>query len=109
MSNELPRFRKTPFDKAHQFAAAVFTNTHVGPKSFLRKLVPFEDHHYRAFFAPEYFVLAEGHAEPSKSQWNSLKKKMKRHHGGVFIFREHGSAPCDGKPCYYVEFGFFLD
>lgn len=109
MSNDLPRFRKYPFDMAHSFASAVLTNPHRSPKTYLRKLVPQEDKHFRAFFAPEYFALAEGETEPSRSQWSSLKKKLKRHDRRVFVFKDHGSAQCDGKPCYYVDFGFFAD
>jgi hypothetical protein len=54
-------------------------------------------------------VLADGATEPSKSQWNSLKKRFKRAAPYVFMFKEHGAAECEGGACYYLDFGFFED
>lgn len=69
-------------------------------------LIAYEDGHYRAIFKPDYFVLT-GDA-PTKSQWNTLKKHLKRIDDQVFIFKEHGDVPCgDGERCYYLDFGFF--
>lgn len=109
MSSDLPQLRHRPFDMVHSYAAEVLTNAHLSDTSFLRKLVPQDAGYYRAFFAPEFFVLAEGNTEPSRSQWNSLKKKFKRHDRSAFVLKQYGSAMCDGQPCYYVDFGFFAD
>jgi hypothetical protein len=71
-------------------------------------LVEYPDGHYRALFDPALFVLPAGQSAPSKSQWNNLKKRMKRHEPLVFVFKEHGEATGgDGSQCYYVDFGFF--
>jgi hypothetical protein len=100
---DLPEFKRRSRAAAQAFAAEIFTSNH------LRDLITFDDGHFRAVFSPEYFTLAEGREEPSKSQWNSLKKRMKRHDRMVFVFKEHGEVPCEspsGK-CYYIDFGFF--
>ncbi len=86
----LPPFKKRPYDATHDYIKTVLTG------------------HYRATFDLRYFVLAAGHTEPSRSQWNGLKKKMKRHHRGVFVFKEHGILDSvDNPPVGYVDFGFF--
>lgn len=77
-------------------------------RSYLRELVEYPDGHYRALFEAAYFVLPGGQSAPSKSQWNNLKKRMKRHEPLVFVFKEHGEvADKDGRQCCYVDFGFF--
>ncbi|GAB4574806.1 MAG: hypothetical protein Kow0077_23170 [Anaerolineae bacterium] len=109
MSSTLPRFRKMPFDVVHRFAAGVLVNRQVSTKTRLLALKVYDDGHYRALFAPDYFILRPGETAPSKSQWNSLKKKMKRHHPGVFVFKQHGTAMHNNDVCYFIEFGFFAD
>lgn len=65
-------------------------------------------HVFRAYFDPAFFTLAEGQSEPSKSQWNTLKKRMKRLHPLVFVLRNYGEIDHEsfGK-CCYIDFGFF--
>lgn len=99
---DLPDFKKRPYDKVHQFASAVFTSSKDG-KSKLVKIETFDDGHYRAIFQPDYF----GDEEPTKSQWNTLKKRLKRHDRLVFVFKEHGQTEHKGKACHYIDFGFF--
>jgi hypothetical protein len=103
----LPPFKKRPYDATHDYIKTVLT-AHHADDSFLHELVAYDDGHYRATFDLRYFVLAAGHTEPSRSQWNGLKKKMKRHHRGVFVFKEHGILDSvDNPPVGYVDFGFF--
>jgi hypothetical protein len=110
--NELPEFRKTKHEYAMKFINSVLMG--MGGASLVR-LESFEDYHFRAIFKRSYFQLAEDADEPSKSQWNTLKKKMKRRNHSVFIFREYGTMACDQKTtssqetCFYIDFGFLYD
>ena len=50
--------------------------------------------------------------EPSKSQWSTLKKQLKRRDHQIFVFKEYGTVPCNAETdatCLYLDFGFFLD
>ncbi|GAB4524627.1 MAG: hypothetical protein OHK0046_39600 [Anaerolineae bacterium] len=107
MSDELPEFRKLPHDKVHSFASRVFKGG--TGKSSLVSLQVFEDRHYRAVFRSDYFTTQEGSTEPTKSQWNTLKKHMKRINRDVFIFKGHGEveSPYPDVRYYYIDFGFF--
>jgi len=104
--DELPPFRRVPRHIASRFIHSALTGAR-GPA--LIQLRQYEDYHYRAIFAAHYFVLAEGSHTPSKSQWSTLKKKLKRRNPSVFVLREHGQLPCPGAyagQCLYIEFGF---
>ncbi|MFC1960520.1 hypothetical protein ACFLYO_07410 [Chloroflexota bacterium] len=106
--SDLPAFQKPPYNFVHDYATRVLA--HPGSEeNYLRDLIAYDDGHYRAIFDPAYFVLAEGRTEPSKSQWNTLKKKMKRHHRGVFVFKQHGTTEYADAPHYTIDFGFFAD
>jgi hypothetical protein len=105
---DLPPFRKLNRDQVQEFISALLTNEKSGAESQLIDLVEYPDGHYRAVFDPRYFVLGEGETEPSKSQWSSLKKKLKRHDASVFVFKEHGEIG-GAKRQYYVDFGFMPD
>lgn len=111
MSQELPQFAKRPYDKVHQYAARAFKGG--GPGTSLIALKTFDDGHYRAIFSADYFTLHEGATEPTKSQWNTLKKHLKRIDHRVFIFREYGETDCPPhsphEKCYYIDFGFFAN
>ena len=110
MRNELPQFRKVK----RRYAASIIHGALSGPSgSALLQLIEFKDHHYRAVFDSSCFQLAEGKEMPSKSQWNSLKKRLKRRDRSIFIFRQYGRVNCDahGKSltadtCLYIDFGF---
>ena len=107
MLKPLPQFHRRSFNYAQRYAARALTNERQANATRLVQLIPYPDGHYRAIFKQDYFVLPEGQAEPSKSQWNTLKKHMKRMESDVFIFREHGETDCaPGERCYYVDFGF---
>ena len=113
MRDELPPFRKVK----RRYAAAILHSALSGPRgAALLQLLEFEDHHFRAIFDISYFQLAEGKTMPSKSQWNSLKKRLKRRDRSIFIFRRYGRIDCDagGKTlsantCLYIDFGFLWD
>lgn len=112
MPERLPEFQKHPRDATINFAKEIFSTGGAPRGSHFVRLVEYADGHYRAIFRPSYFVLPEGQEQPSKSQWNSLKKKIKRHNPRVFIFKEHGEISCgegtsQKERCYYVDFGFF--
>jgi hypothetical protein len=110
MSDDLPRFRRRAYAQVRDFAARLLTNRE-DEHTTLRQLIERDNNAYRAVFEARYFVLADGAAEPSKSQWNSLKKRFKRAAPYVFLFKEHGAADCaEGETgCYYLDFGFFED
>src|SRR5947207_3088212 len=101
LSQELPEFKSRSRDDVLAYITLMLTN-HAGVVA-LHELKQYNDGHYRAIFRPEYFAQAE----PTKSQWNSLKKKMKRHDDKVFIFKDHGEINCPPAKCYYLDFGFF--
>ena len=104
MYNDLPEFdRSRKHHVVQGYIRRVFSQ---GSDTALRDLITYDDGHYRATFSPDYFVIQEGKTDPSKSQWNTLKKRMKRIDRQVFIFRNHGKTK-DG--LYYIDFGFFLD
>lgn len=90
------------------FAQHIFTHPQVSEETHLRQLIAYEDRHYRAVFDLRYFGSA---APPTKSQWNSLKKKLRRYDKRVFVFKEAGTTACEpssgAAECGYLEFGFF--
>lgn len=106
---DLPKFRAKKYDEVHGYIANALLNPRANDKTQLVDLITYPDHHYRAIFKGSYFVLAEGQTEPTKSQWNSLKKHLKRINQQVFVYKDHGRADCEGEvPCYYLDFGFFV-
>lgn len=106
---DLPAFQARSFEAAFDFISTVLSNRQSPDASFLVELIQYEDRHYRAVFDPAYFTLQPGKAQPTRSQWNTLKKRLKRHDPTVFVFKEHGEVACEGAEggrCYYVDFGF---
>jgi len=101
--DDLPEFESWPTQRVQTLATDVFMGK-------LVRLESFDDGHYRAVFQRDYFHLEAGKdTEPSKSQWNSLKKRFKRRQRSVFIFRTYGRCEDeDGKKAehYYMDFGF---
>jgi len=109
MPSELPTFRKVKRSYATTLIHSVLTGAE-GPA--LIRLIEYADHHYRAIFADSYFQVAPGKTRPSKSQWNSLKKKLKRRNRHVFVFRKYGAIDCDAAGqagCLYLDFGFLSE
>lgn len=103
--SDLPDFQKRSPNRVRPLLNGVFGSNFV-------RLETFDDGHFRAVFKPSHFVLQDNATEPSKSQWNTLKKQIKRRDHQIFIFKEHGTVPCDETAkttCYYIDFGFFLD
>ncbi len=104
MDYDLPEFdAKQAKQRGLPFIKGIFADA-------LVKLNIEDDGRCRAIFKKSYFVLQEGNTEPSKSQWSTLKKKIKRHNRGVFVFKETGEIACSPESetmCYYLDFGFF--
>lgn len=105
MDYELPEFEKRPQYLVLPYAKQIFTANFV-------RLIEYDDHHFRVIFKSTYFVLQDDNTEPTKSQWATLKKKMKRHNKGVFIYKDTGLVDCgfenSDSECYYIDFGYFL-
>jgi len=108
-NEELPEFKPVKEAYVRQFIHGVLVG--VGGASLV-KLTSYDDNHFRAVFKMSYFQLAEGSEMPSKSQWNTLKKKIKRRNHSVFIFRDYGQINCSEddiaelSQCLYLDFGF---
>lgn len=104
--SDLPEFKATSQAKAWHFVRSVFGMNATAIEGF-------KDHHFRVIFKSTQFHFHEGHNSPTKSQWSSLKKRMKRHDTNVFVFKQTGEASCpegnSDNDCYFVDFGFFLD
>jgi len=105
MKKSLPKFRARSQQYVENFAEEIFTHPGKDQKTFFRRLIVYPDGHYRALFAPAYFPQNP----PSKSQWSTLKKKMKRHNESVFIFKEYGDMIEGETHYFYLDFGFFSD
>ncbi len=106
MQSELPEFRPVKRAYAARLLHSALSNER---GAALLELIEYDDRHYRAVFAASYFQPAAGHDGPSKSQWNTLKKKLKRRDRSIFIYREHGilQESAAGKtPRYFLDFGF---
>jgi hypothetical protein len=103
--SDLPRFQKRSKQTAQDYAARVFNHGDRPEDTTLKELIAFEDGHFRAIFRRDYFTLPEGQTEPSKSQWNTLKKRMRRMNRRVFVFKEYGTSEED----FYIDFGFFTN
>jgi hypothetical protein len=106
---DLPRFQRRHRDHVMAFINHVFMQ---GSSSYLRDLIEYDDGHYRVVFDMAIFSLQSGQTQPSKSQWNNLKKKLKRHDPKVFMFKAHGEVDCGNfasEKCGYMDFGFFAE
>jgi hypothetical protein len=104
---DLPPFKKRNRDDVLAYIKDMLVNERSGQEALI-DLIDYQDGHYRAVFDPRYFTLQEGQTEPTKSQWNSLKKKLKRHESTVFVFKDHGEVGTESKR-YYLDFGFLPD
>jgi hypothetical protein len=104
MDYELPEFDvREAKRRALPFVNTIFTSS-------LNRLEIADDGRCRVIFKKSFFSLQEGETAPTKSQWSTLKKKLKRHNPGVFIFKETGEIPCvdiGEETCYYIDFGFY--
>lgn len=100
----LPAFAPQPRERVFAFIHSIFAR---GKETYLRDLIAYEDGHFRALFDPAYFALAAGQSAPSRSQWNTLKKKLKHHDPRIFVFKEHGETRCGEQVCCYLDFGYF--
>lgn len=116
MNDELPEFEKRKQHIVMPYITQIFRGGAGG--SYLIKLIAHEDGHYRAVFKSTYFEPQPETDAPTKSQWTTLKKKMKRHDKQIFIFKQHGEIDCETVAanvsaardyrCLYIDFGFML-
>ena len=113
MPSDLPQFRKVQHNYAMRIANSALAG---GGGAALLRLIQYDDNHFRAIFDARYFALRPDQAAPSKSQWNTLKKKLKRRNRSIFVFRAHGEVDCrqaqsapKGRKCLYLDFGFMRD
>jgi hypothetical protein len=97
MPDDFPEFDKKMQHVALALVKSIF-------RDHFAELKTYEDGHFRVIFNPLYFNLDETKPHPSKSQWSSLKKRLKRHHKGVFVFKATGELT--DNQCY-LDFGFF--
>lgn len=103
--SDLPEFEKRPKPLVNNLAMEALMGHLVALQSY-------DDGHFRAIFRRAYFHLEDAQAEPSKSQWGTLKKRFKRRDHTIFIFKAHGTCPCPKDKdslCYYLDFGFLAD
>jgi hypothetical protein len=111
MNTELPPFLPQDYLRVHALASRAFSRENDRDQSYLLHLQAHPDHHYRAIFRLDYFYIAEGMALPSKSQWTTLKRRLKRLNKTVFVYKECGlidppaGLDYEGR-CAYVDFGF---
>ncbi len=110
MDKDLPRFRRVKRRYAASIVHSVLSNSR---GAALLKLHEFDDGRFRAVFAASYFETGGELNLPSKSQWNTLKKKLKRRDRSIFVLRRYGEIGCEeaGAParrskCLFLEFGF---
>lgn len=101
---ELPVFQPQDFATVEELLLRVFTN-HIADDTHLSTLIERADGSYRVLFNPTYFILQENHIAPTKSQWATLKKKLKRHDNRIFVFKDVGTI--DNQ--YFLDFGYFSD
>lgn len=107
---ELPKFKREGRQMVERLLTQVFTHPNEPEVSYFRRLVTYDDGHYGVVFSLDYFVDTD---VPSKSQWNTVKKKLKRHDTRIFVFKEHQIVACEDagakKRCGQIEFGFFVE
>ncbi len=114
--DQLPEFKKR---KMHIVVPYMTQILGMSGGSGLIKLIEYEDNSFRAIFKSTFFNLQEGETKPTKSQWSTLKKRMKRHEYKVFVFKKHGEIDCEEAgdnvslnrdyDCFFIDFGFFGD
>lgn len=98
----LPPFVPHQHDYVWRFIENVLSHPE-SDHTYLLDLIEYDDHHYRAVFSADYFHRDEMIIdEPTKSQWNTLKKKLKRHNRSIFVLKQYGMI--DERA--YLEFGF---
>jgi hypothetical protein len=100
--DSLPQFKETHKGYAIQYAQKVFGNALIGVNRQ-------GNGYFRVMFTQVYFTIQPGNDAPSKSQWGTLKKRMKRVNKGVFVLRKSGTIQHEGKDVYFMDFGFLVD
>ncbi|NDJ84514.1 MAG: hypothetical protein GYB66_01380 [Chloroflexi bacterium] len=106
---DLPGFAERDFEAVKAFVSDVLLDrtTH---ETSLVDLIAYGDGHFRAIFRPSYFMTPDSKSTPSRSQWSTLKKKLKRHDHQIFVFKDYGMVACaNDERCCYIDFGFFRE
>jgi hypothetical protein len=98
----LPDFREVTLDYAERYAQQVFGDA-------LHAVAAQAGGYFRATFGEGYFTIQPGNDAPSRSQWNTLKKRMKRVNRGAFVLKETGTTAAGDDVHYYVDFGFLRE
>ena len=108
----LPEFQPRPYDIVYDSMMTAFSRSNDADDTFLVDLLTYDDHHFRAVFQVDYF-LHDDREQPSKSQWSTLKKRIKRMYPFVFVFKDTGYLPCSDNEtdssCCFLDFGFLDD
>ncbi len=104
---DLPQFRHRSRESVSAFLRDVLAISPEHGGTALVEVIAYEDGHFRVIFDLRYFTYQPGQTEPTRSQWNSLKKKLKRHDPRIFVFKEHGLSDHEGRRCGFLDFGFF--
>ncbi|MEL6272921.1 MAG: hypothetical protein AAFU54_31010 [Chloroflexota bacterium] len=100
MQNDgLPQFKETHKTYAVQFAQKIFGDS-------LIDVHRQGNGYFRVLFEQSHFTIQPGNDAPSKSQWSTLKKRMKRVNKGVFILRKSGTTTHNDRDVFYMDFGF---
>ena len=103
MDDDLPEFEPRKKQQVLPLLNTVF-------RGQVADLTQYDDGHFRVILRSGVFTLQPGETEPTRSQWNTLKKRLKRHNRRIFVFKEHGEVQCPDSTdatCYYLDFGFF--
>lgn len=105
MQDNLPELEKRPKSRVMPLVQNAFGVEHVA------RLDDDGQGKFRVLLKRSVCQLAEGTNEPSKSQWGTLKKRLKRRDHRVFIFKQHGlleeGEGSNSRTYYYLDFGFF--
>jgi len=111
--DELPEFQNR---KMHIVLPYMTRLLGMSGGSAIVKLINYDDKSFRVIFKSTFFQLQEGETKPTKSQWSTLKKRMKRHDQSVFVFKKHGEIDCSEAgdsvsdtrdyDCLFIDFGF---
>ncbi len=100
---ELPQFIPMDTEFVDSFVRDILHDPQSQDADFVVALLFQKGNAFRVIFDVAYFSKGDAAPNPTRSQWNTLKKKFKRRHQHVFVFKEHGTT-ADGN--YFLDFGF---
>jgi len=113
--SKLPNLQARSLDAVQRFATRALNRGANAEDTELLGVEALPDNLYRAYFRLEFFNFGEQAVNvddpptPSKSQWNTLQKRIKRMDKKAFTPRSYGNITHDEwGVCCYIDFGFFL-